>query len=63
MIKLDAFFKIQGREDAAILQAEKRLRQSLIPGYSTLFSHISRLGGGVKFLVDLRADLLVRKIK
>eukprot|EP00057_Strongylocentrotus_purpuratus_P015632 XP_011670106.1 PREDICTED: malonyl-CoA decarboxylase, mitochondrial [Strongylocentrotus purpuratus] len=47
-----------GREDAAILQAEKRLRQSLIPGYSTLFSHISRLQGGVKFLVDLRADLL-----
>ncbi|XP_030851248.1 malonyl-CoA decarboxylase, mitochondrial [Strongylocentrotus purpuratus] len=47
-----------GREDAAILQAEKRLRLSLVPGYSTLFSHISRLQGGVKFLVDLRADLL-----
>ncbi|XP_041462453.1 malonyl-CoA decarboxylase, mitochondrial-like [Lytechinus variegatus] len=47
-----------GREDASILQAENRLRQSLIPGYSTLFSHISRLRGGVKFLVDLRADLL-----
>ncbi|XP_071491320.1 malonyl-CoA decarboxylase, mitochondrial-like [Diadema antillarum] len=50
--------KQEGREEAVLLQAEGRLRQSLLPGYSTLFSHVSRLPGGVKFLVDLRANLL-----
>lgn len=48
----------QLRDLATILQAEDRLRYSLNPRYKQLLSHISRVGGGVKFLVDLRADVL-----
>uniref|UniRef100_A0A3B4AWU8 Malonyl-CoA decarboxylase, mitochondrial n=1 Tax=Periophthalmus magnuspinnatus TaxID=409849 RepID=A0A3B4AWU8_9GOBI len=48
----------QIRDLATILQAEDRLRYSLIPRYRQLLSHISRVEGGVKFLVDLRTDLL-----
>ncbi|XP_007553332.1 malonyl-CoA decarboxylase, mitochondrial isoform X2 [Poecilia latipinna] len=48
----------QRRDQATILQAEDRLRYSLTPRYKQLFSHVSRVEGGVKFLVDLRADLL-----
>uniref|UniRef100_A0A3Q2P0Q9 Malonyl-CoA decarboxylase, mitochondrial n=1 Tax=Fundulus heteroclitus TaxID=8078 RepID=A0A3Q2P0Q9_FUNHE len=48
----------QRRDQATILQAEDRLRYSLTPRYKQLFSHVSRVPGGVKFLVDLRADLL-----
>lgn len=39
---------------------EERLRHTLIPQYQQLFSKIGRLEGGVKFLVDMRADILVR---
>ena len=42
-----------------MLRAQERLRQSLVPRYHQLFTQISRLEGGVKFLVDLRADILV----
>lgn len=48
----------QLRDQATILQVEDRLRYSLNPRYKQLLSHISRVGGGVKFLVDLRADVL-----
>lgn len=48
----------QGRDLATILQAEDRLRYSLTPRYRHLLTHISRVQGGVKFLVDLRADLI-----
>ncbi|EDO37176.1 predicted protein, partial [Nematostella vectensis] len=36
---------------------EDRLRQVLEPHYIQLLSHISRLEGGVKFIVDMRSDL------
>lgn len=49
---------IQLRDLATILQAEDRLRYSLTPRYKQFFSHISRVEGGVKFLVDIRADVL-----
>ncbi len=39
--------------------SESSLRQSLSPFYSELFSHIARVEGGIKFLVELRGDLLV----
>uniref|UniRef100_A0A4X2L8N3 Malonyl-CoA decarboxylase, mitochondrial n=1 Tax=Vombatus ursinus TaxID=29139 RepID=A0A4X2L8N3_VOMUR len=42
----------------ALLQAEDRLRYALVPRYRSLFQHISKLEGGVCFLVRLRADLL-----
>lgn len=48
----------QQRDLATILQAEDRLRYSLTPRYKHLLNHISRVEGGVKFLVDLRADVL-----
>ncbi|XP_017274342.1 malonyl-CoA decarboxylase, mitochondrial [Kryptolebias marmoratus] len=48
----------QLRDMATILQVEDRLRYSLTPRYKQLLSHISRVEGGVKFLVDLRADVL-----
>ncbi|CAF98885.1 unnamed protein product [Tetraodon nigroviridis] len=48
----------QLRDLATILQAEDRLRYSLTPRYKQLFNHISKAEGGVKFLVDLRADVL-----
>ncbi|GAA6101898.1 malonyl-CoA decarboxylase, mitochondrial isoform X2 [Tachysurus ichikawai] len=48
----------QLRDLATVLQAEDRLRYSLTPRYKQLLNHISRVEGGVKFLVDLRADLL-----
>lgn len=49
---------IQVRDLATILQVEDRLRYSLTPRYRHLLTHISRVQGGVKFLVDLRADLI-----
>lgn len=48
----------QPREVAVLLQAEDRLRYALVPRYRGLFHHISKLDGGVRFLVRLRADLL-----
>ncbi|XP_037538627.1 malonyl-CoA decarboxylase, mitochondrial [Nematolebias whitei] len=48
----------QLRDLATILQVEDRLRYSLTPRYKQLLSHISRVEGGVKFLVDIRADVL-----
>lgn len=48
----------QPREPAVLLQAEDRLRYALVPRYRGLFQHISKLDGGMRFLVQLRADLL-----
>lgn len=48
----------QSREVAVLLQAEDRLRYALVPRYRGLFHYISKLDGGVRFLVKLRADLL-----
>ncbi|XP_008274675.1 malonyl-CoA decarboxylase, mitochondrial [Stegastes partitus] len=48
----------QLRDQATILQVEDRIRYNLTPRYKQLLGHISRVEGGVKFLVDLRADLL-----
>ncbi|KAK3577387.1 hypothetical protein CHS0354_032235 [Potamilus streckersoni] len=48
----------QERGEAILLKVEERLRHTLIPRYQHLFSQIGRIEGGVKFLVDLRADIL-----
>ena len=45
----------------AILKAEDRLRQALEPAHIQLLSQISKLPGGVKDIVDMRNDLLVRE--
>ncbi|KAK4304483.1 hypothetical protein Pmani_007792 [Petrolisthes manimaculis] len=44
--------------EAQRLRWEDRLRQAIQPTYHWIFSQISRLSGGVKFLVDMRQDLL-----
>ncbi|KAG0228039.1 hypothetical protein BGW42_002457 [Actinomortierella wolfii] len=43
----------------ALLRAEQLLRHAIVPGHSKFFDRVSRLPGGLKFLIDLRADLLV----
>lgn len=48
----------QLRDLATVLQVEDRLRYSLTPRYKQLLNHISRVESGVKFLVDLRSDVL-----
>ena len=53
----------KGREMPAIGKSEDRLRHVLSPLYMQLFNLIGQLEGGVKFLVDLRADLLVSYIR
>ncbi|KAK3734894.1 hypothetical protein RRG08_038919 [Elysia crispata] len=46
------------KDDPNLLPAADRLRVALRPKHKTLFTHLSRIPGGVKFLVDLRADIL-----
>ncbi|KAG8258291.1 hypothetical protein J6590_033765 [Homalodisca vitripennis] len=41
-----------------LLKTEDKLRELLTPQYVWLFSHLSRMDGGIKFLVDLRCDIL-----
>ena len=50
---------LQERGATTLLKCEERLRHALIPRYQQLFTQISRLESGVKFLVDMRSDLLV----
>lgn len=45
----------------SILRAEEKLRQALEPAHIQLLSQISKLPGGVKDIVDMRNDLLVRE--
>lgn len=53
---------IQKNGVAAILRAEESLRQALEPAHIQLLSQISKLQGGVKNIVDMRRDLLVRAV-
>ncbi|CAH1799819.1 unnamed protein product [Owenia fusiformis] len=53
-----SFKSAQERGQNVLLNIEDRLRQSLIPKYQVLFKQIGHLEGGVKFLVDIRADIL-----
>ncbi|XP_065423349.1 malonyl-CoA decarboxylase, mitochondrial isoform X2 [Chrysemys picta bellii] len=48
----------QQREPGALLQAEDRLRYYLTPRYRGLFQHLGRLEGGLRFLMELRGDLV-----
>jgi len=51
---------VQGSDHRAAVKAQEKLRDQLAPRYQWLFTHMGRLEGGVKFLVDLRTDVLVR---
>ncbi|XP_078699894.1 malonyl-CoA decarboxylase, mitochondrial-like [Branchiostoma floridae x Branchiostoma belcheri] len=46
------------KSEGALLKAEERLQAALVPRYHDLFVQIGRLEGGVKYLVDMRADTL-----
>ena len=48
----------QAGEDAARLAAERKARRVLVPRYLKLLTQFNTLPEGVKFLADLRADLL-----
>ncbi|PVD28923.1 hypothetical protein C0Q70_11518 [Pomacea canaliculata] len=48
----------QERGEAFVLKAMERLRASMTPSYQSLLQQIGRIEGGVKFLVDLRSDIL-----
>ncbi|XP_022244718.1 malonyl-CoA decarboxylase, mitochondrial-like isoform X2 [Limulus polyphemus] len=53
-----SFLSSQEQGESSRIKAEENLRSSLTPYYIGLFGHIGRLEGGVKFLVDLRKDVL-----
>ena len=42
--------------------SDARVFGAMVPRYHSLFQQIGRIQGGVKFLVDMRADLLVKPI-
>ncbi|XP_071957194.1 malonyl-CoA decarboxylase, mitochondrial-like [Antedon mediterranea] len=46
------------KDDPSIFTYEHRLQESLSPKYSHLFTMISRTPNGVKFLVDMRSNIL-----
>ncbi|KAG0021966.1 hypothetical protein BGZ82_011140 [Podila clonocystis] len=45
-------------ESKALLRAEQVLRHAIVPGHNKFFDRVSRLPGGLKFLIDMRHDLL-----
>ncbi|KAK3812805.1 MAG: malonyl-CoA decarboxylase-domain-containing protein [Benniella sp.] len=45
-------------ESKALLRAEQVLRHAIVPGHNKFFDRVSRLPGGLKFLIDMRQDLL-----
>lgn len=45
-------------EEVGLLKAEEQLHHALTPRYKMLFMNIGRIEGGVKFLVDMRGDLI-----
>ncbi|KAF9556189.1 hypothetical protein EC968_008382 [Mortierella alpina] len=46
-------------ESKALLRAEQLLRHAVVPGHNKFFDRVSRLPGGLKFLIDMRQDLLI----
>ena len=44
--------------DQGLSRLEEDLREALLPPYIWLFKRVGQLEGGVKFLVDLRAQLI-----
>ncbi|KAG9319320.1 hypothetical protein KVV02_004697 [Mortierella alpina] len=51
-------FALKDPESKALLRAEQLLRHAVIPGHNKFFDRVSRLPGGLKFLIDMRQDLL-----
>ncbi|ORX90660.1 MCD-domain-containing protein [Basidiobolus meristosporus CBS 931.73] len=49
--------KADGAE-TALLRAQQILNQTLVPPYNRFFDHVNKLPGGMRFLVDMRSDML-----
>lgn len=49
---------LREKGSGTLLRAEEKLRMTLQPRYQHIFAVVGRLEKGVKFLVDLRADLM-----
>ena len=63
--QISVFFLLQRDlepQSAIFLKTEHQLKTALSPQYLWLFKYIGRLEDGVKFLVDFRTDVLVKKI-
>ncbi|KAI1286931.1 Malonyl-CoA decarboxylase, mitochondrial [Halotydeus destructor] len=52
------FLENKSRGESYTIPAIDRLRNSITPAYLTVFNKVGRLQDGVKFLVDLRANIL-----
>ena len=61
-LKSVVLFHLQQKSENNLYSSADRMRSALRPKFKTLFVHIGRVDGGVKFLVDLRADILVSSI-
>lgn len=59
LILLLPVLSTQQRAGKPLLMSEGHLRQLLSPFYCVVFTEVAKLEGGVKFLVDLRGDILV----
>lgn len=57
------FLLFQPNNERRIVSYERNLKNALTPDYQWLFITIGRLQNGVKFLVDLRTDILVSNLK
>ncbi|GAB1605850.1 malonyl-CoA decarboxylase, mitochondrial-like [Argonauta hians] len=58
VMKMSKKFIDSKSSELNLLRAGEMLRNTLIPRYKHLFVNIGRIEGGVKFLVDLRCDVL-----
>ncbi|KAF8778112.1 malonyl-CoA decarboxylase, mitochondrial-like isoform X2 [Argiope bruennichi] len=54
----ESYITSQNKGTGVILKAADRLKSSLNPSYAYAFNRIRKLDGGVKFIVDVRADIL-----
>ncbi|CAL1270377.1 unnamed protein product [Larinioides sclopetarius] len=54
----ESYITSQNKGTSVILKAADRLKSSLNPHYAYAFNRIRKLDGGVKFIVDVRADIL-----
>ncbi|CAB3383192.1 Hypothetical predicted protein [Cloeon dipterum] len=53
-----ALLEIDPNDHRGAVKAQEKLRDQLAPRYHWLFTHMGRLESGVKFLVDLRTQVL-----
>uniref|UniRef100_T1JCC3 Malonyl-CoA decarboxylase C-terminal domain-containing protein n=1 Tax=Strigamia maritima TaxID=126957 RepID=T1JCC3_STRMM len=53
-----SFVDNKNKGEIFVVTCEEKLRKALTPQYHWLFSQIGRLEGGVKFLVDMRSQIL-----